>query len=38
MTIKYLEPDFAELFLDGLARAGPGGADDAGYRGPGAGP
>jgi integrase len=32
VTIKYLEPDFTELFLRALAGQGPGG-DDTGYRG-----
>ena len=33
VTIKYLEPDFAKLFVRALASRGPGGGDDAGYRG-----
>ena len=38
VTIKYLEPDFAELFLRALAGRDPGGGDDTGYRGAGACP
>ena len=33
VTIKYLEPDFAELFLNGPARAGAGWRADTGFRG-----
>jgi integrase len=33
VTIKYLEPDFAGLFVRALAGRGPGGEDDARYRG-----
>ena len=33
MTIKYLEPGFADLFVRGLAGLGPDGTADAGYRG-----
>jgi integrase len=33
VTIKYLEPDFTELFVRALAGRGPAGGDDAGYRG-----
>lgn len=33
VTIRYLEPDFAELFVRALAGQGPGGEDDARYRG-----
>lgn len=33
VTIKYLEADFAQLFLWGLRGLGPGGAQDDGYRG-----
>jgi integrase len=33
VTIKYLEADFAGLFVRALAGRGPGGGDDAGYRG-----
>ena len=38
VTIKYLEPDFAALFLNGLRGLAPDGVLDTGYRGPGAGP
>jgi Phage integrase, N-terminal SAM-like domain len=33
VTIKYLEPDFTRLFLDGLRGLGPGGGPDLCYRG-----
>ncbi len=33
VTIKYLEPDFTRLFLDGLRGLGPGGEPDPDYRG-----
>ena len=33
VTVKYLEPDFTRLFLDGLRGLGPGGAPDPCYRG-----
>ncbi len=33
VTIRYLEPDFAELFVRALAGRGPGGEDDVRYRG-----
>ena len=33
VTIKYLEPDFTELFLDGLRGLAPDGVLDSGYRG-----
>jgi integrase len=33
VTIKYLEPDFTELFLNGLRGLAPDGVVDAGYRG-----
>lgn len=33
VTIRYLEPDFARLFLDGLRGLGPGGEADPYYRG-----
>jgi integrase len=33
VTIKYLEPDFTRLFLDGLRGLGPGGEPDLCYRG-----
>ncbi|AVH20124.1 site-specific integrase [Nocardia puris] len=33
VTIKYLEPDFADLFVNGLAGLAPDGTEDTGYRG-----
>jgi hypothetical protein len=33
VTIKYLEDDFADLFLKGLARLEPDGSEERGYRG-----
>ena len=33
VTIRYLEPDFTELFLDGLRGLAPDGTADAGYHG-----
>lgn len=33
VTIKYLEPDFAELFLRAFAGLGPDGSQDTSYRG-----
>ena len=33
VTVRYLEPDFTRLFLDGLRGLGPGGGPDLCYRG-----